>query len=1036
MDHHDLISELMGYLEHVIEQCSSLPDFYPPGVTFQDVVQPIEVLSLRSISGWPSGMQPPQGLDPARTERLRWAGYDWDRGEQGHPRFRWQRHTPFQRQVILGQHGMGKTWWLHTIGLQVAVQQLERLRDDARAVSSLTVPLCFPAEVVAQALTQEPESASALINALLQLLHDQLGWSTAACAWVQPRLFTRRTVLLLDDLDQVSPAQEARFFAALQLFCLNSQATVLATAHPSHYTGRPFLGSGPLRHSAGYPVDWHEMLLASFGWNQVRGFVLSWFTTQPDRGEQVLETFHANPFLRTLTRLPVFLPWLCHLAALGQPVPSRRVELYEAILHALPSHEQPQAHPIFQDYQEARALARLPFDVLWARIRPHLWCDPDWENRLLLLAGCLEQPMPFLRALLAEESDAFAWILLLAGRCLAEMDPTRVDPTVVQALTDRLLVLQRSGVAPERLQAREILERIARPVMLKHYVAQVPRGADRGKQLEAISRLGAIGDVTVVPVLLEALQQPAARLRESDELSTLYRALEQLGGWEAARFLLALWQKCPYWYGHPIDPGFPANQPRMSWEANEALWRIHASGLEQELLRLWAWPAPKKLAEPHKILARRGDRRAAATWRALLEEQFPDEEAICHWLELVDWHNAGDVRRWLDLFLRVLPSFATRQDQHAYSLLLQVLKEFGGPRAEQALAQIFVPSIQQTKNLLRIGRLWEGVERLLEEESIAALLQHPDPRVRKGTLLLLGNSGDPRARDGLLALLRNETVRGSALSELIVPLGRVGGMQAGDALLAVLPRCQQDVLCQTELLAAVTAVMEQPLAETLLSLAAQEEATNRDYLEGLLHRDELTGTLRRTAATILGLLGDPRGTTIASELMTSPVSVRYGAAQLLCLLTRMGDEQALEVLRRFLLDEHPALPSVWRTELFLRTGPGMEIVIYWTDVWTKVDSEGRTQRLVSQQALERLVRDNDPGQLAEELLALWSEETTLERPLEPPRGRNGPKVAVEEPRRSAVYQLLASCAPLLTGREEAGKPSWRQRLAHLTPEQP
>jgi hypothetical protein len=665
MDQQLLIREIMQYLELMMAECSSLPAFYPQDLTFRHLLQPIDTLSPHRGPGWDFWVRPPLCLDPARTEHLRWAGYDWETETYGYHRERWehQQWRASQRLVLLGNQGSGKSWFLRATGLRVARQQFDRLGYDQRIFSALTLPLFFSAITVAKALAQDTVEAPSLVNALLALLRQQMPFSSETLVWVKKRLGTQRTILLLDDLHLVSSAQKARFLTALQAFCQHSRATVLATAHPAGYTGRPLLGDTV-----------KECQLASFAWNQVRGFVLGWFVSQRERGEQVLEALHADPFLRTLTRLPVVLPWLCHLAAADEFFPVRRVDLYEALLRVLPSENR--IHPIFQEYLQARRLSQLPFEHLWNQIHPHLWCDPRWENRLLLLAGCMEHPTPLLRAMLAEEHDAFHWILLLAGRCLAETEQSQVDPKVRQALTDRLLVLQSRVVAPkrestsatldqsfalysaiidpERMQAMAILERITRPTMLAHYVALLHHAQEKEKQLEAIARLGAMGDVSAVPHLLNWHQQSRESWLESP---AIYRALERCGGWESAKALLALLQLQPNWYGYTAD------QPNL-WTLRGALQRIQAPGVMQELLALSQRPSSAEQLHDAviEIIAHSGDGQAIEALLSRLKHQFPDEEALSYWLSVASVTTRGEERQWVTPLLQFLPRWSTLKD--------------------------------------------------------------------------------------------------------------------------------------------------------------------------------------------------------------------------------------------------------------------------------------------------------------------------------------------------------------------------------------
>jgi hypothetical protein len=118
MDQQLLIREIMQYLELMMAECSSLPAFYPQDLTFRHLLQPIDTLSPHRGPGWDFWVRPPLCLDPARTEHLRWAGYDWETETYGYHRERWehQQWRASQRLVLLGNQGSGKSWFLRATG--------------------------------------------------------------------------------------------------------------------------------------------------------------------------------------------------------------------------------------------------------------------------------------------------------------------------------------------------------------------------------------------------------------------------------------------------------------------------------------------------------------------------------------------------------------------------------------------------------------------------------------------------------------------------------------------------------------------------------------------------------------------------------------------------------------------------------------------------------------------------------------------------------------------------------------------------------
>lgn len=69
-------------------------------------------------------------------------------------------------------------------------------------------------------------------------------------------------------------------------------------------------------------------------------------------------------------------------------------------------------HRTFQEYFTASYLQHAENSIALAK--EHIW-DFDWHEILSLFAGLLDDPVPFLRALLAEKDDIFYTLLLLTG---------------------------------------------------------------------------------------------------------------------------------------------------------------------------------------------------------------------------------------------------------------------------------------------------------------------------------------------------------------------------------------------------------------------------------------------------------------------------------------------------------------------------------------------------------------------------------------------------------------------------------------------
>ena len=168
-------------------------------------------------------------------------------------------------------------------------------------------------------------------------------------------------------------------------------------------------------------------------------------------------------------------------------------------------------HRTFHEYLVARYLANLPVDEYLQLIRPHFWFDTDWEVVLLLLAGCLDDPNPLLKALLNEPHDIFHTMLLLAGRCLAEANKLFVEPEVKDTIIERLISFLYSSAERDRAQVIPILAKMGEAVIdkllpvLEDKVYKVPIYSVSVRVAAAVV-LGQINHSRVVPSLTNVLQ--------------------------------------------------------------------------------------------------------------------------------------------------------------------------------------------------------------------------------------------------------------------------------------------------------------------------------------------------------------------------------------------------------------------------------------------------------------------------------------------------------------------------------------------------
>ncbi|MFA5354263.1 MAG: HEAT repeat domain-containing protein, partial [Thermodesulfovibrionales bacterium] len=87
-------------------------------------------------------------------------------------------------------------------------------------------------------------------------------------------------------------------------------------------------------------------------------------------------------------------------------------------------------HRTFQEYLTASYLSRSPEGV--GKSKQHFW-DYQWHETLALMAGLMTDPMSLLKMITDEKDDIFFTQLLLAGRCIAEIDD-RPHPLVTRVV--------------------------------------------------------------------------------------------------------------------------------------------------------------------------------------------------------------------------------------------------------------------------------------------------------------------------------------------------------------------------------------------------------------------------------------------------------------------------------------------------------------------------------------------------------------------------------------------------------------------------
>jgi len=162
------------------------------------------------------------------------------------------------------------------------------------------------------------------------------------------------------------------------------------------------------------------------------------------------------------------------------------------------------SHHSLHEYLVARYLANQPIDKWLDLVRFFLYRDSSWEEVIVLLAGCLDDPNPLLKVLLAEPSSAPLTRPLLVGRCIVETDRARVEYEVMRRVIEGLTHLY---PGQQWYQAVRILEQIGKPAISGLIV--VLKNTDELWSVRwMVAWLAArLGEPNVVEFLLTALRE-------------------------------------------------------------------------------------------------------------------------------------------------------------------------------------------------------------------------------------------------------------------------------------------------------------------------------------------------------------------------------------------------------------------------------------------------------------------------------------------------------------------------------------------------
>ena len=435
-------------------------------------------------------------------------------------------------------------------------------------------------------------------------------------------------------------------------------------------------------------------------------------------------------------------------------------------------------HRTFQEYLTACYLNRSSGSL--ALVREHFW-EYEWHETLTLLAGLMENPVPFLQAITAEKDDIFSTLLLLAGRCIAECQDNShpliaeiIDriykfwqsypnagfiKSIVVAIgsaNSQMLKLLQKALEDEdyllRWRSAGTLGEISSLQAMLVLIAALNH-QDKSVRGEAIGALAEIGSPPAIKALITALNH-----KDSIARIEVAEALGRMGNPEAVEVLIA---------------ALNDKDSNIRSEAAGALGEIGSLQAIEPLIAALNDKDSNVRSIAASALGEIGSLQAIEPLIAALNDKNSNVRS-----------STASALGEIGSLQAIEPLIAALNDKNSNVRLLaaDALGRISNPQAVEAL----VTALNHEDSKVR----WKAAEALSEIgsfqaiEALRARLNDEDSLVRWQAAGALARMGNPQAVEVLIALLNDENsmVRWLAAEAL----GWMGNPQAVQVLIAVL----------------------------------------------------------------------------------------------------------------------------------------------------------------------------------------------------------------------------------------------------------
>jgi HEAT repeat protein/energy-coupling factor transporter ATP-binding protein EcfA2 len=449
-------------------------------------------------------------------------------------------------------------------------------------------------------------------------------------------------------------------------------------------------------------------------------------------------------------------------------------------------------------------------------LRKYYW-NFDWHETLALLAGLLDNPIPFICDIVNGKDDIFRNLLILAGRCISECD--QKSNSQIFRIINQIIELWKCY--PRYGALTSVLVSIAQsnPFIIK-IISKFIDSEDVSIRSEAIRVLGKICRTECIEFLIQALNNEDFYIRKEAVkamgkigglqcIQPLTKALEDDAGWVRENAAKALKKICGSDIISKIENNLKDKNPSIRMCAAQNLGTMRSSDSISKLIRaLRDENKYVKIKVAHALGKIGGAKSIKALIEAFFESVFdkPDmyfTKAVVESLEKIGSEKAVSIFKWA---LHFKPYLIYRTAAIALGKIgneesIKVLKNAmrgSDPELIFASAKALCKhgNTESVKILLKTLRHESPGYRMSAAETISQIdfidhskllvdvLRDDDSTVRSKAAEILGEIGSTESKNPLINALRDESYR--VRRQAAFALGEIGGDESINPLVEAL----------------------------------------------------------------------------------------------------------------------------------------------------------------------------------------------------------------------------------------------------------